>query len=146
MRFAHAATSARLTRAACAAFEIKADDCKSSYFDGRALAEYLSAARLFQNPLSRRPLSRKDCERLDAYLRQHRLGRQFHVTRDWDEAAAAAAAAAAAGTTEALAAERAAAAEALLHAFFSAGASSRASRFGAGRGRAERGGAAGPAA
>jgi hypothetical protein len=115
-----------------AAFEIAVDDSKSSRFDGRALAEYLSAARLFQNPLSRRPLERSDCERLDAYIRKHKLGRQFHVTRDFDEAAAAAAAAAAAGTSEALAAERAAAAEALLHAFFAGGSRGRDARRGGG--------------
>ena len=109
-------------------FELAVDDSKRSYFDGRALAEYLTAARLFQNPLSRRPLERADCERLDAYIRRHKLGRHLvTVTRTFDDAAAAAAASVA-GTADALAAERAAAAEALLHAFYAGGSRNRDAR------------------
>jgi hypothetical protein len=135
LRALHARVAERVARVRPrAAFEIAVDDSKSSRFDGRSLAEYLSAARLFQNPLSRRPLERTDCERLDAYIRKHKLGRQFHVTRDFDEAQAAAAAAAAAGTSEALAAERAAAAEALLHAFFAGASRGRDARRGGGGG------------
>jgi len=100
------------------AFELAPDGgARRYYFDGQALASYLHASKCFQNPLNREALSRADCERLDTYLRQHKLGR-FTITRDFDDAAAAAAAAAVAGTAEALAAERAAAADALLRAFF----------------------------
>ncbi len=38
------------------------------------LANYLVSTGRFTHPVSRRPLTRADCERLDAHVRQHALG------------------------------------------------------------------------
>ena len=95
----------------------------ASHFDGLALAEYLCAARLMANPLTRQPLTRDDCERLDVYLAVHNPGETGgRVVEAFEAAVAASAEAAAAGAAQAaaLAAERAATAAALLRAFFTA--------------------------
>ena len=97
------------------------EDSRGALFDAKALADYLSAAKLFLNPLSRRALTREDCVRLDAHLRKHRLGR-YTVARDFDEAVAAQEAAARVGTAEALAAQRRVAADAVLRSFFTSSA------------------------
>mgnify|MGYP007080190818 CR=1 FL=1 len=38
------------------------------YFDGKALASYIVSRGMFQNPLTREPLTWDDCRRLDQYL------------------------------------------------------------------------------
>mmetsp|Transcript_27421 Transcript_27421/g.37592 ORF Transcript_27421/g.37592 Transcript_27421/m.37592 type:complete len:658 (-) Transcript_27421:381-2354(-) len=53
------------------------------YFDGQVLAYYLVSTFNFTNPLSRSPLSRADCYRLDGFLRAHRLP-AAGVTEAWD--------------------------------------------------------------
>lgn len=39
----------------------------ANYFDGKVLAYYIVSTANFANPLSRDPLSREDCRRLDEY-------------------------------------------------------------------------------
>jgi len=48
------------------------------YFDGEALAEYLTTSANFCNPMNRDPLSKADCQRLDEYLVANSL-KQFNV-------------------------------------------------------------------
>jgi hypothetical protein len=43
------------------------------YFDGKALAEYLTSESDFRHPISRRDLTILDCQKLDAYLKKHRI-------------------------------------------------------------------------
>ena len=43
------------------------------YFDGKALAEYLVSSSDFRNPITRGELTILDCQRLDAYLKKHRI-------------------------------------------------------------------------
>ena len=43
-------------------------------FDGRVLAAYLVSSSVFENPLTRRPLTPANCEALDAHLVAHALG------------------------------------------------------------------------
>lgn len=45
------------------------------WFDGRVLASYLVSSGNFCHPISRRDLTRENCEALDAYLSEHRLGK-----------------------------------------------------------------------
>lgn len=62
-------------------FEIQSDSGDASasgrsainYFDGNILASYIVSTSNFINPLSRQPLNRDDCLRLDNYLKQHEL-------------------------------------------------------------------------
>ena len=42
-----------------------------SYFDGMALASFIVARGIFQNPLTREELSYEDCRRLDVYLEEY---------------------------------------------------------------------------
>jgi hypothetical protein len=42
---------------------------KRQYFDGMALANYMISRGMFENPLTREPLTYADCKRLDDYLR-----------------------------------------------------------------------------
>ena len=51
------------------------EDEHTNLFDGRVLAYYMVSTANFQDPLTRRELSRDECRRLDAYLEQHRLKR-----------------------------------------------------------------------
>lgn len=56
-----------------------------SYFDPVALASYLTRKAVFENPLTRVPLSRDDCTRLDTHLGQLVRGsRNFRVADAWD--------------------------------------------------------------
>ena len=55
-------------------FELGTDEAHETYFDGRMLANYLVSTGSFLHPISRRELTREECERLDEYLRLHRLG------------------------------------------------------------------------
>ena len=50
------------------------------YFDGEALAEFLTTSANFSNPMNREPLSKADCERLDRYLSENHL-EEFNVCR-----------------------------------------------------------------
>ena len=43
-------------------------------FDGKFLAHYVVSTGTFIDPLSRQPLTRSDCLRLDAYIKEHGLG------------------------------------------------------------------------
>jgi hypothetical protein len=45
-----------------------------NYFDGKILSRYLISSGNFVHPVSRRPLSRDECERLDSYMQLHSLG------------------------------------------------------------------------
>jgi hypothetical protein len=45
-----------------------------TYFDGRVLAHYLVSTGTFTHPISRRALTQQECEALDKYMTQHRLG------------------------------------------------------------------------
>ena len=47
---------------------------KEFLFDGKILALYIMSTGVFENPLSRAPIERSDCQRLDQYLREHGLG------------------------------------------------------------------------
>ena len=53
---------------------------KAFYFDGEALAEFLTTTANFINPINRQALSKGDCERLDLYLKHHQL-REYGVCR-----------------------------------------------------------------
>ena len=55
-------------------FELGTDESHASYFDGRVLANYLVSTGSFLHPISRRDITRDECVRLDAYVRQHKLG------------------------------------------------------------------------
>ena len=45
-----------------------------NYFDGKILSRYLISSGNFVHPVSRRPLARAECERLDSYMQLHGLG------------------------------------------------------------------------
>ena len=45
-----------------------------NYFDGKILSSYLISSGNFCHPVSRRPLSRDECEALDRYMQRHNLG------------------------------------------------------------------------
>ena len=45
-----------------------------NYFDGKILSCYLISSGNFVHPVSRRPLARAECERLDTYMQLHGLG------------------------------------------------------------------------
>eukprot|EP01052_Picozoa_sp_SAG31_P009199 SAG31_NODE_479_length_15133_cov_39.816283_2_plen_486_part_00 len=47
----------------------------ATYFDSRILASYLIATGRFAHPTSRRSIEPEECTKLDAHLRQYRLGR-----------------------------------------------------------------------
>ncbi len=53
------------------------------YFNGLALANYLVSTANFHHPVSRRPLTRDECVRLDQHVREHRVGGGC-VTRVYD--------------------------------------------------------------
>ena len=84
-------------------FELSPDKSIKLFFDGKVsvthplfthklihylfqqiLASYLVSSAKFFHPVSRRPLERVECTRLDAYLRRNRLGRPC-VTRVFDD-------------------------------------------------------------
>ena len=44
-----------------------------NYFDGKILSCYLISSGNFVHPVSRRPLARAECERLDTYMQLHGL-------------------------------------------------------------------------
>lgn len=58
-------------------FELSADDegVHASWFDGRLLSTYLVSSGNFSHPISRRELTKEDCQRLDAHLRKYHLGK-----------------------------------------------------------------------
>ena len=55
-------------------FELGTDSTHATYFDPRMLSNYLVSTGMFLHPISRRELTREECVRLDAHLRQYRLG------------------------------------------------------------------------
>jgi len=55
-------------------FNLGTDESHDTYFDGRELAKYLVDKGKFIHPCSRREITRDECNRLDAYVREHRLG------------------------------------------------------------------------
>ena len=59
-------------------FGLRADDVVSTWFDGHVLATYLVSTGNFCHPLSRRELTREDCQALDAYLLQNRSASPAH--------------------------------------------------------------------
>ena len=63
------------------------DNPKLDRFDGKILAEYVTATGCFQNPLSRRPLTIDECNELDRYLAVYGLPR-FDVARAYRESGA----------------------------------------------------------
>lgn len=72
-------------------FELRADPTldhgtAGDWFDGQVLASYLISTGNFAHPISRRDLTRVDCEALDQYLSLHRLGDQgdTRVTEAFD--------------------------------------------------------------
>ena len=56
-------------------------------FDAAVLAEYVVKSKQFENPLTRVPMTERDCQRLDAHLNKCRLGK-FNVYRAFLDAAA----------------------------------------------------------
>ena len=56
-----------------APFDLKANDDISVWFDPRILGNYLVSTAAFEHPLSRRPLTRGDCQALDQHLAACRL-------------------------------------------------------------------------
>ena len=55
-------------------FDLVMDESHTTYFDGFQLAEYLVSYGSFRHPITRRDITRDECEQLDAYLREHRPG------------------------------------------------------------------------
>ena len=51
-------------------FELSADGIRSYFFDGRVLSSYLVSTGTFAHPISRRELTRDDCQRLDAHIKR----------------------------------------------------------------------------
>jgi len=51
------------------------DGSHEYYFDGRLLANYLISSGSFLHPISRRELTREDCQLLDAHLKKFSLGK-----------------------------------------------------------------------
>ena len=56
-----------------APFDLKANDDISVWFDPRILGNYLVSTAAFEHPLSRRALTRGDCQALDQHLAACRL-------------------------------------------------------------------------
>eukprot|EP00401_Gymnodinium_catenatum_P014526 CAMPEP_0117542720 /NCGR_PEP_ID=MMETSP0784-20121206/44694_1 /TAXON_ID=39447 /ORGANISM="" /LENGTH=486 /DNA_ID=CAMNT_0005339483 /DNA_START=125 /DNA_END=1585 /DNA_ORIENTATION=- len=57
-----------------------ADSGATHYFDAVALASYTTRRAVFENPLTREPISREDCARLDDHIRFYAPGsRDFRV-------------------------------------------------------------------
>jgi len=65
-------------------FELSADGTVVYHFDGKLLANYLISSAQFLHPVSRRPITRRECILLDSYLKRNRLG-GANVTRVFDE-------------------------------------------------------------
>ena len=55
-------------------FNLGTDESHATYFEGHTLAKWLISSGKFIHPCSRREITRDECKRLDAYLREHRLG------------------------------------------------------------------------
>jgi len=67
---------------------IDADDGNhAELYDARVLSNYLVSSGNFSHPTSRRPLQRAECQRMDTFIRRHRLGRPC-VTASFDHQAA----------------------------------------------------------
>ena len=67
--------------------EPRADVDAAHLFDAAVLAEYVTRAKQFENPLNRVPMTARDCQRLDAHLDKCGLGK-FNVYRAFRDAAA----------------------------------------------------------
>ena len=67
--------------------EKKVDVDAAHLFDAAVLAEYVTRAKQFENPLNRVPMTARDCQRLDAHLDKCGLGK-FNVFRAFRDAAA----------------------------------------------------------
>lgn len=74
-----------------APFKLNADEQISYYFDGRVLANYLISSSNFLHPVSRRELSREECQALDAYLIESIRMKKASVTKVFDHSREAAA-------------------------------------------------------
>lgn len=61
------------------------DGSHSELYDARVLSNYLVSTGNFHHPTSRRPLQRAECQRMDTFIRKHRLGRPC-VTASFDHA------------------------------------------------------------
>eukprot|EP00929_Paragymnodinium_shiwhaense_P107660 TRINITY_DN7395_c0_g1_i2.p1 TRINITY_DN7395_c0_g1~~TRINITY_DN7395_c0_g1_i2.p1 ORF type:complete len:196 (-),score=58.48 TRINITY_DN7395_c0_g1_i2:449-1036(-) len=58
---------------------------KTHYFDSVALASYVTRRAVFENPLTREPMSRDDCARLDEHVKRYLPRcRAFNVADAWD--------------------------------------------------------------
>ena len=71
-------------------FECKADpnlphSTESDWFDGQVLAAYLCSSASFAHPISRRAITRAECQTLDEYCSKHSLSGP-HVTAVYDAA------------------------------------------------------------
>ncbi|KAG8459056.1 hypothetical protein KFE25_002463 [Diacronema lutheri] len=82
-----------------APFGLAADGAVLVWFEPDTLSSYLVSTANFAHPISRRPLSRDDCARLDAHCAQHGLA-QLGVADAFDHRAEYAAAAAVAAAAE----------------------------------------------
>ena len=67
--------------------EPRTDVDAAHLFDAAVLAEYVTRAKQFENPLNRVPMTARDCQRLDAHLDKCGLGK-FNVYRAFRDAAA----------------------------------------------------------
>ena len=67
--------------------EPRVDVDAAHLFDAAVLAEYVTRAKQFENPLNRVPMTARDCQRLDAHLDKCGLGK-FNVYRAFRDAAA----------------------------------------------------------
>ena len=56
-------------------FNLPKDEGHAGWFDGKVLAQYIVSTGVFVHPVSRRELTRDDCEALDAHLTKHKLGK-----------------------------------------------------------------------
>jgi len=67
-------------------FNLGTDESHATYFEGHTLAKWLISSGKFIHPCSRREITRDECKRLDAYLREHRLcdGLLFDVLYAFD--------------------------------------------------------------
>ena len=61
------------------------DGSHAELYDARVLSNYLVSSGNFCHPTSRRPLQRTECQRMDTFIRKHRLGRPC-VTASFDHA------------------------------------------------------------
>eukprot|EP00966_Prymnesium_polylepis_P152610 3524930-Prymnesium_polylepis.1 len=55
-------------------FGLRNDDTHQCWFDAKVLRTYLVSTGQFIHPMSRRELTRDDCEALDTHIRKHKLG------------------------------------------------------------------------